>query len=112
MVYKFLKYESHNSGLGGGGPGNSLDLDRNYQIGKDLSNIVNDSINTNVGFVGLLQRHDKPHMSRWVRGVNMELERALWTADKSHVSLIDVVSINRYDHTRHGFSADGRVKDA
>jgi hypothetical protein len=48
-----------------GGPGNSLDLDRNYQIGKDLSNIANDSINTNVGFVGLLQRHNKPHMSRW-----------------------------------------------
>jgi hypothetical protein len=83
-----------------GGQGNSLDLDRNCQIEKDLSSIANDSINTNVGFVGLLQRHDKPHMSRWVRSVNMELECALWTADKSHIGLIDVASINRYDHTR------------
>jgi hypothetical protein len=107
MVHRFLKYESHNSGLVGG-PGNSLDLDRNCQIGKDSSNIANDSINTNVGFVGLLQCHDKPHMSRWVRGVNMELERALWTADKSHISLIDVASINRYDHTRHGLHLNSR----
>jgi hypothetical protein len=41
-------------------------------------------------FVGLLECHDKPHMSRWVRGVNMELECALWTAYRSHIGLIDV----------------------
>jgi hypothetical protein len=47
----------------------------------------------------------------WVRGVNMELERALWTADKSHISLIDVASINRYNHTRHGLHLNSGGKE-
>jgi trans-2-enoyl-CoA reductase len=72
-----------------GGPGNSLDIDSNYQIEKDLNSITNDSINTNVRFVGLLEHHDKPHMNRWVMDLNMELEHALWTADRSHIGLID-----------------------
>jgi hypothetical protein len=50
-------------------------------------------------------------MSRWVRGVNMELERALWTADKLHIGLIDVASINRYDHTRHGLHLNSKGKE-
>jgi hypothetical protein len=32
----------------------------------------------------------------------MRLEHALWTANKSHIRLIDVSSLDRYDHTRHG----------
>jgi hypothetical protein len=76
-----------------------------------LNNIANDSINTNVGFVGLLEHHDKPHMSRWVRDVNMVLEHALWIADRSQIGLIEVSSINRYDHTRHGLYLNSRGKE-
>jgi hypothetical protein len=50
-------------------------------------------------------------MSRWVRGVNMVLEHALWTADRSHIGLIDVSSINTYDHTRHGLDLNSRGKE-
>jgi hypothetical protein len=43
--------------------------------------------------------------------VNMELEHALWTADGSHIHLIDVSSISRYDHTRHGLHLNSRGKE-
>jgi hypothetical protein len=95
-----------------GGPDNSLDMDSNYQIEKDFNNTANDSINTNVGFVGLLERHDKPRTSRWVRGANMVLEHALWTADRSHIGLTGLSSINRYDHTRRGLYLNSRGKES
>jgi hypothetical protein len=41
-------------------------------------------------------------MKRWVRSMNMRLECTLQTADMSHIELIDVSSLDRYDHTRHG----------
>jgi hypothetical protein len=84
------------------GPDNSLERDLNYQTEKDLDNTAKNSRHTNVEFVRLLGQHDQPHMNRWVRSVNMRLEHALWTADKSHIRLIDVPSFNMYNHTRHG----------
>jgi hypothetical protein len=36
-----------------GGPGNSLGRDLNYKTENDMDNIANNSIHTNVGFVGL-----------------------------------------------------------
>jgi hypothetical protein len=93
-----------------GGPGNSLDRDLNYKIESDIDDIAKNSKHTNVGFVGLLERHDRPHMSRWVRSVNVRLERALWNGDRSHIGLIDVSSLNRYDHTRHGLHLSLRGK--
>jgi hypothetical protein len=49
-------------------------------------------------------------MNNWVRSVNMRLERALWDMDKTHIALIDVSSLNIYDHTRHGLHRNSRGK--
>jgi hypothetical protein len=84
-----------------GGQGNSLDRDLNYKTENDINCIAKHSTHTNVGFVGLLERHDRPHMNKWVRSVNMRLERVLWDMHKTHIGLIDVSSLNIYDHTRH-----------
>jgi hypothetical protein len=43
-----------------GGPGNSLDRNYNYSTDKDIDFIAERTANTNVGFVNLFQRHDKP----------------------------------------------------
>jgi hypothetical protein len=40
----------------------------------------------------------------------MRLEHALWDMDKTHIGLIDVSSLNRYDHTRHGLHLNLRGK--
>jgi hypothetical protein len=94
-----------------GGPGNSLDRDLNYKTENDMDNIAKNSIHTNAGFVGLLDHHDRPHMSKWVRSANMRLERALWSADRTHIGLIDVSSLNRKDHIRHGLHLNSREKE-
>jgi hypothetical protein len=52
-------------------------LGNNYPIEKDLNSIARSTGHTNVGFVGLLRRHDKPWMNRKVRSVNLRLDRAL-----------------------------------
>jgi hypothetical protein len=59
-----------------GGPGSSLDRNLNYQIEKDISDIAQKTSHTNVKFLGLLWRHDKPWINRWVRDVNLRLERS------------------------------------
>jgi hypothetical protein len=71
------------------GPGNSLDRDLNWKIGNDMDNTAKNSIHTNAGFVGLIERPDRPHRSKWVRSANMGLECLLWSADRSHIGLID-----------------------
>jgi hypothetical protein len=60
-----------------GEPGNSLDRDLNCKIENDMDNTAKNSIHTNVGFIGLLDHHDRPHISKWVGNANMKLERAL-----------------------------------
>jgi hypothetical protein len=42
--------------------------------------------------------------------VNIRFERALWDMDKTHIRLIDVSSLDRYDHTRHGLHVSLRGK--
>jgi hypothetical protein len=54
-----------------GGAGNSLDVNQAYSIDKDLSSIAERTSNTNVGFVNLLRRYDKPWMNGRVRSVNL-----------------------------------------
>jgi hypothetical protein len=49
-----------------------------------LNSIAKNNTHTNVGFVGLLERHDRPHMNKWMRSVNMRLECALWDMEKTH----------------------------
>jgi hypothetical protein len=94
-----------------GGPGNRLDRDQSYGTKDDTGNIARNSINTNIGFVSLPERHDRPHMNKWVRSANARLEHALWSPDRSHIGLIDVSSSNRYDHTRHGLHLNSEGKE-
>jgi hypothetical protein len=80
-------------------PGNSLDRNLSYQIGKDISDIAQKHRYTSVRFVGVLWQHDKPWIYRWVREVNLQLERLLVEFCWTH---IDVSSILRSEHTVHG----------
>lgn len=94
-----------------GGPGNSIDNDCNYSIEKDVNNIIEMSSHTNVGFLSLFSRYDKPYLHRRVRSVNMRLERALMRPGASHIGLIDVSPIRRYEYTSHGLHLNGRGKE-
>jgi hypothetical protein len=90
-----------------GGPGNSLGRDPNYNTENDVDNIAKSSTHTSVGFVGLLELHDRPYMSKWVMSADMRLEHALWNADR----LINVLSVDRYDHNRRGMHLSLRGKE-
>ncbi|PNF43658.1 hypothetical protein B7P43_G18068 [Cryptotermes secundus] len=61
---------------------------------------------TNVKFVGLLWRRDKPWINRWVRDVNL-----LMGIYRAHIDGIDVSSIMRNEHTVHGLHLNPRGKD-
>jgi glycerol dehydrogenase-like iron-containing ADH family enzyme len=54
-----------------GGAGNSLDVNQDYSIDKDLNFIAERTSNTNMGFVNFLRRYDKPWMHGRVRSVNL-----------------------------------------
>jgi hypothetical protein len=60
-----------------GGPRNSLDRNYHYAVESDLNYIARRTLNTNVGFVSLFHRHDKPWMNGKVRSMNLRLDRAL-----------------------------------
>jgi hypothetical protein len=46
-----------------GGPANSLDRNFHYSIENDLNFTADRTLNTNVGFVGPFEKHDKPWLS-------------------------------------------------
>jgi hypothetical protein len=94
-----------------GGPGNSLDRNRNYQIEKDLSDIAQKNSSTNVKLVSLLWRHDKPWINRRVRDVNLRLEHSLVEVGRTHIDVVGVYSISRRKHTVHGLHLHPRGKD-
>lgn len=56
----------------------------NYENEDDLDNTAKNSIPT-VSFVGLLECHDRPHKSNWVRNVNLQLKSVFWSADRYHI---------------------------
>jgi hypothetical protein len=93
-----------------GGPGNSLDRNHHYSTEDDLNFIAERTSNTNVGFVNLFQRHDKPWMNGRVRSMNLRLDRALMRRDMSHIGVIDSSSIAREDFTMHGLHLNSRGK--
>jgi hypothetical protein len=76
-------------------------LDRNisYKIEKDISDDAQKTRYTSVRFVGLLWRHDKPWINRWVREVNLRLERLLMEFGWTHT---DGSSILRSESIVHG----------
>jgi len=55
-----------------------------YETGKDLDNSDKNSGHTDVGYVGFLEDHNKPQMSRRVRSVNLIVKHMLLTAQRSH----------------------------
>jgi hypothetical protein len=93
-----------------GGPGNSLDRNYHYSIEKDIYFIAERTSSTNVGFVGLFRRHDKPWMDRKVRSMNLHLERALMGRGASHIGVTDTNCIVREDYTTHGLYLNSRGK--
>jgi hypothetical protein len=54
-----------------GGPENSLDRNYNYSREKDINFTADRTANTNMGFVNLLQGHDKPWMNRRIGSMNL-----------------------------------------
>jgi hypothetical protein len=72
-----------------GGVGNSLDINQDYSIDTDLNFIAQRTSNTNVGFVNILRRYDKPWINGRLRSVNSLLVRALMRGDMSHINVID-----------------------
>jgi hypothetical protein len=59
-----------------GRPGNSLDRNQYYSVEKDVNFIAERTTNTNVGFVNLFSRQDKPWINERVGRVNLRLDRA------------------------------------
>jgi hypothetical protein len=84
------------------GPGNSLDRHYHYAIEKDLNFIAEGTMKTNVGFVNLLKRHDKPWMDGRVRRVNLRLDQAMIGHDKAHIDTTHAAYFVRDDYTTHG----------
>jgi hypothetical protein len=85
-----------------GGRGNSLDRNYNYSTEKD--------INTNVGFVKLFQRHDRPWMNKRVGSMNLRLDQALMSSDMSHINVTDASSFMRENLMRYGLHLNSRGK--
>ena len=93
-----------------GGPGNSLDRNFNYSIEEDINNIAERTVNTNVGFVSLFRRHDKPWMNGEVRKINLRLERALMGSGGAHIGIINSDYFVRGDFTAHGLHLNSQGK--
>lgn len=93
-----------------GGAGNSIDRDSNYSIESDLVKIVSATKHTGVELVSVLERHDRPHLNSSVGRVNLELERLLGSGMGSHIGVVPVKSIRRWDYTRHGLHLNRKGK--
>ena len=93
-----------------GGPGNSLDRNLKYSIEKDLNFIAKRTNNTNVGFVNLLRRHDRPWMNRTVKSVYLRLDGALLGHGMSHVGVTDTTTLKRDKFTTHGLHLNWQGK--
>ena len=92
-----------------GGPRNSLDRNYHYSIER-TSTSMQRSNNTNVRYVHLFWRHDKPWINRKVWNVNIRLDRTLWKCGKSHICVIKTTSFQRGDFTTHGLHLNSRGK--
>jgi hypothetical protein len=93
-----------------GGPGNSLERNCHYSIEKDLSFIAKRTDHTNVRFVNLLRRYDKPWMNRKMRNVNLRLDWALLGHGMSHLGVVDTTTIGREEYTTHGLHLNSKGK--
>lgn len=91
-----------------GGGGNSIDRDPSYSIEADLDSISENSKHTNVNFVELFHRYDKPSLRSMVKAVNDKL----WNFSGKHVNfnIVSVNSLRREEFTRHGLHLNSRGK--
>jgi len=67
---------------------NSLDRNYNYQIEKDINSIARRKCNTNVGFINLFERHEKPWVNAKLRTVNLLLDQILIGCGTSQIVLL------------------------
>jgi hypothetical protein len=93
-----------------GGARNSLDKNQDCSIDKYLNFIAKRTSNTNVGFVNLLRRYDKPWMNGRVRSMNLRLDRALMRCDMSQINVTDTGTIVRKEYITHGLHLNSRGK--
>jgi hypothetical protein len=70
-----------------GGSGNSLDRNYHYSAEENVDSIAERTFNTNVGFINLFKRHNKPWMNGKIRSVNLWFDRALMGHGLTLVSL-------------------------
>jgi hypothetical protein len=74
------------------------------------STSIQRSNNTNVRFVHLFWRHERPWINRKVRNVNIRLDRTLSGDGKSHICVIETTSFQREDFMTHGRHLNSRGK--
>jgi hypothetical protein len=93
-----------------GGAGNSLYINPDYSIAKDIDFIADRTKNTNVGFVNLLRIYDKQWMNWRVWSVNLGSDRALMRRDMSHTNVTVTDTIVGEEHTTHDLHFNSRGK--
>lgn len=91
-----------------GGGGNSLDRDPSFDIEQDLRSISSSSSHTNINFVELFHRYDKPSLRDKVKAVNDKLWN--FSANNGNINVLSVNSIRREEYTRHGLHLNSRGK--
>jgi hypothetical protein len=101
-----ILFPGHHTGNGG----NSLDINQNYGIDKDLNFVAERTSNINVGFVNLLRKCDKPWMNRRVRSMNLQLDRTLMRCDMLNINVTDTDTVAREKYTTHGLHPNSRGK--
>jgi hypothetical protein len=77
---------------------------------KDLNFVAEKTNNTNVGFVSLLRRCEKPWRNGRVKSVNFQLDWAQMGHDISHINVNDTSTTVREGYTTHGLRLNSRGK--
>jgi hypothetical protein len=93
-----------------GGAGKSLDINQDCSLDKYLNFIAQRTSYTNVGFVNLLRRYEKPWMNGRIRSLNVQLDRALMGRDMSHINVTDTDTTVSQEYTTHGLHLNSRGK--
>jgi hypothetical protein len=82
-----------------GGPGKCLDGNKNYQTEKDISDIAQKTKYTIVKCDGSLWQYDTLWLNGWVNEVNPNPEQYLKMFHRTHIDMLDILSVSRCEHT-------------
>jgi hypothetical protein len=74
-------------------------LEHNYQTEKDLSDIAQKTNYTIAKCVGSLWQYDTLWLNGWVNEVNPNLEHYLEMFHRTHMDMIDILSVSSCKHT-------------